>query len=110
MRTLFTQKELHIGYVIEGNSTSKRKQLDSDRLALLKRAVISKWRVKPIMRGNVWNEFKEDAKRACHDATKNVRQEEKKEKWNRVELKSTQLGSSNNKSFFSNFFCIHSFP
>ena len=62
------------------------------------------------MRGNVWNEFKEDAKRACHDATKNVRQEEKKEKWNRVELKSTQLGSSNNKSFFSNFFCIHSFP
>ena len=36
MEILFTQKELFEGYIIEGNSKSHRKQLDPERVSLLK--------------------------------------------------------------------------
>jgi len=45
MKILFTDNERANGYIIEGNSSSKRTALDKDRVELLKRAIKIKFRI-----------------------------------------------------------------
>ena len=52
---LFTEKELIESYVYEGKSCSRYKQLDLERVNLIRQAWVAKWKIKPENEEQKWS-------------------------------------------------------
>ncbi|CAF1047658.1 unnamed protein product [Brachionus calyciflorus] len=73
MEELYSLEELAESYVIDGNSTSKKKPLDLERLHKIRDAVYIKYRVPSNRRNEYWEIVKDKAIRKCLDATKKLK-------------------------------------
>lgn len=76
MKILFTDDERAHGYIIEGNSKSKRKPLDKERVELLKQAIQIKFKINELSWEKVWADMKKVACGTCSAATKNKKETE----------------------------------
>jgi len=79
MRHLFTKEELIDGYVCEEDSKSKFKQMDPDRIKMLKEALFIKYKVKSQEQAKIWKSMKSVAGRVCIDTRNKSKQKNDKQ-------------------------------
>ena len=77
MKVLFTTTEREHGYIIEGNSSSKKTALDQDRVELLKQAIRMKYKIKDLEWESYWAKLKKVACGTCAAASKNLKEQQK---------------------------------
>ncbi len=67
MEKLFTHEERLNGYIVEGASTTERNHLDNEKIAILKLAVINKYKAVANDVDQFWKAMKRTANRKCLD-------------------------------------------
>ncbi|RNA38750.1 hypothetical protein BpHYR1_037104 [Brachionus plicatilis] len=71
MDLMFTKEELANGYIIEGNSRSKRDALDIGKIELLRDAFFTKYNIPGSNQDETYKWIKSRAKRKCQDTKMN---------------------------------------